>query len=481
MPTLAELTHEIQNAVDRQDRITARRLARNLLQTHATSVHGWLWMAWLSEHPTDALFYARRAAEIDPHTAESALQWAFSQVDAQPDFASPVAAEPLYVPQKRRRGAPARMALQGIALFSVGIIAAFLTTAWRQVGATTIADNRASGHYANIPINADRPHDSYVFSDDTPTATATALPTATATPSPTPTLEPSPAPTLVVDEQAAIAAQGELPPPMVATATPFPVDTRSLLFPVWPNRFETVIYQVKAGDNVDSIAARVGLSPYTLIWANDEGLTNPALLTIGQELEIPPLDGVLHTVKPGDTLEGLAARYRVDIGVIRWFKGNDLEGTNGVLVPGQQIMVPGGVKPIEETPPPPAAPAIRGGASYFGWPTTGVITQSFGSYHNGIDIANSMRTSIFASQSGEVVYAGWNDTGYGYMILIDHHNGWKTRYAHLSGMYPSVGDWVERGDLIALMGSTGRSTGPHLHFEIISRGYSYNPFTYLPR
>jgi murein DD-endopeptidase MepM/ murein hydrolase activator NlpD len=474
----------IQSAAAAEEWATARQLATSLVQTYPQQAQAWLWMAWLSEDTKTALGYAQRAATLDPALGKPAVAWVEERIRAEQEPTPPP--QPLYTRKAKPQRKLGVWLMQGAALLATTGIVAMSTFVWNG-GMTlpTLTASATTGHYANLPVNLDRPNDPALNQVRAPTPANRAItismePTATSIlASPTPIFLPTP--TFVPEPDMAISGGDAIPPPVVPTATVQPIDTRDLLFPVWPNRYEPVIYRVQAGDNLTTIAARCGLSPWTLIWANDQTEGSPELLTIGQELWIPPMDGVLHEVKPGDTLQGLAALYKVDPNIIAWFEGNDLEGTGGQLVAGQRLMVPGGVKPVEDLPPAPAAPTTRGGASYFGWPTTGVITQSYGSYHGGIDIANSSKTPIFAAQSGEVVYAGWDNSGYGYMIMIDHHNGWRTRYAHLSGMYPKVGDWVSRGDLIALMGSTGNSTGPHLHFEIITRGYRFNPMTYLPR
>ncbi len=267
--------------------------------------------------------------------------------------------------------------------------------------------------------------------------------------------------------------------------------TEDATYALWPRRNDPVPYTVQANDTVASLAARFGLQPTTITWANEEGGVDTDHLDLGQTLLIPPLDGVLHVVQAGDTLSSISERYgSVDPSLIAWFPGNNLDGLDAMLTVGQRIMVPGGTRPatVAAAPAAPALPAANpsrarsnGGRGYFGWPTGGWITTLYGSSHGGIDVGAAMYTPIFASETGEIVFSGWDDRGYGYAIVINHHNGWSTRYAHLSGMYYEVGTWVERGQLIALMGSTGRSTGPHLHFELMYQGYRYDPLDYLSR
>lgn len=257
-------------------------------------------------------------------------------------------------------------------------------------------------------------------------------------------------------------------------------------YALWPARNDPVPYPVQPGDNPTTIAQKFGLDLSTIIWANGTLEANPELLSVGQTLLIPALDGVLHTVKAGDTLNSLATLYKVDASLIAWFPGNHLPNADAPLQVGQLLMVPGGRKPYVAPPPAPAPPPRAAQQStsnrgYFVWPTGGRISQASHAYHIALDIAAPMNTPIYASASGTIVYAGWDDSGYGYTILIDHGNRWRTRYAHLSGMYFETGDWVNQGELIALMGSTGRSTGPHLHFEIMYNGWRYNPYDYLSR
>lgn len=251
-------------------------------------------------------------------------------------------------------------------------------------------------------------------------------------------------------------------------------------------RTEPIVYIVRAGDTPISIAERFGLSPETIVWANTELEENPALLRIGQQLIIPPVDGVLHTVKAGDTLESIARKYEVSVDDIINWKPNNLTRESRLIV-GQQIMVPGGVKPFTQPRPslttgkliaPPSN--FTGATGSFIWPASGVLTQYAWSRHMALDIANVIGTPIYAADAGVVIYVGWDNTGYGNMILIDHGNGFRTRYAHLSAFKVSAGQQVSKGALIGLMGSTGRSTGPHLHFEIIYHGVRQNPLNYLP-
>jgi murein DD-endopeptidase MepM/ murein hydrolase activator NlpD len=256
-------------------------------------------------------------------------------------------------------------------------------------------------------------------------------------------------------------------------------------------RGEITFYTVQPGDVIESIARRFGLQPTTIVWANQTIEDNPDLLKVGQELTILPVDGVYYTVKNGDTLAAIAQRFKSETNDIVGEPLNGIaDGSN--LMAGVKIIVPNGVKTgasSSSIAPAPsrriAAPAALGSGSgsatgAFVWPTNGFISQGFWSYHRGIDIANSIGTQIAASDGGYVQYAGWSNVGYGYMVQVDHGNGFSTLYAHLSYYYVDIGQYVSKGQVLGLMGSTGNSTGPHLHFEIRYGGGTQNPFSYLP-
>ncbi len=243
-----------------------------------------------------------------------------------------------------------------------------------------------------------------------------------------------------------------------------------------------LVYVVQAGDNVSKIAASFGLRPETVLWSNPELETWPDYIVVGQELFILPLDGAYHEVKAGDTLDSIAKRYSVDPSVIIECELNDLTEPYQ-LQAGQRLVVPGGTRPVvpryvSATAPPPAnAPQ---GTGSFMWPTSGYLTQSFWLGHPAVDIGGATGTPIYAADAGYVAATGWMG-GYGNYIVVNHGNGFETLYAHLSEIRVIAGQGVQRGALIGLMGSTGRSTGPHLHFEIRQGGVKRNPVGFLPR
>jgi murein DD-endopeptidase MepM/ murein hydrolase activator NlpD len=248
-------------------------------------------------------------------------------------------------------------------------------------------------------------------------------------------------------------------------------------------RIAIITHTVKTGDTLYDIAARYNVEAETLVWANNMDL-NPDLLRLGQELVVLPVNGVYHTVAAGDTVESIAKKYKATASAIAGFELNQLDARNPVLMTGQKVIVPGGVKPavvrqvqIYSGPVPAGA---KKGTGRFVWPTSGVITQGYKPLHAAVDIGAPTGTSVRASDTGYVVIAGWSDYGYGYYVVIDHGNGYQTLYAHLSRFFVNAGDVVGQGTVIGLVGSTGRSSGPHLHFEINQNGIGRNPINLLP-
>ncbi len=248
-----------------------------------------------------------------------------------------------------------------------------------------------------------------------------------------------------------------------------------------------ITYTVQLADTVLGIAEQFKLNPNTVVWANLEDLSKPFVMEVGQILLIPPIDGVLHTVKEGDTVAKVAKLYKATPEAIVGYASNGLASADDALTVGAVLIVPDG----DRTPPEQlvAAPSARGGggtsapwrAAGFVWPTYGLLTQRFWlPAHPAIDIGASTGTPVVAADEGTVITAGWSSVGYGNLILLRHPDGFVTLYAHLSSIDVNYGDYVARGQRIGAVGSTGRSTGPHLHFEIQTGGRSYNPLVYLP-
>ncbi|MBI5879925.1 MAG: peptidoglycan DD-metalloendopeptidase family protein [Chloroflexi bacterium] len=248
-------------------------------------------------------------------------------------------------------------------------------------------------------------------------------------------------------------------------------------------RLDLITYRVIGGDTIVGIARRFGISPESILWANDRVELNPEFLRIGQELVVPPTTGVLHTVASGDTVQAIATKYKVDASAITGLDFNALTPPFALMA-GQKLMVPGGEKPYQ----PKVVYAYSGsvpenatkGSGNFGWPIGGVLTQQFWTGHRAIDIGTRQGTSVLASDSGYVVLVANDDAGYGKHVMVNHGNGFETLYAHLSLILVTPGQTVRKGQSVGLSGNTGRSTGPHLHFEIRYFGQQRNPLNYLP-
>ncbi|MFH1750014.1 MAG: M23 family metallopeptidase [bacterium] len=245
-------------------------------------------------------------------------------------------------------------------------------------------------------------------------------------------------------------------------------------------RRENIKYSVQTGDSLGGIADNYNLKISTLKHANN--LSDIDVILPGQTLLIPFADGMIHTVKAGETLLGVVKRYRGDFQ--KTLSQNNLN-QDGTIYIGQKIVVVGGEYIPPKPQPRPSQSSNRyadndysGPRGNFRFPTSG------GTYYNGyhwwaIDIPRSTGTPIYASDGGRVVTAGWNSGGYGRYIVINHGNGYSTLYAHLSSIGVGVGQYVNQGQYIGGIGSTGRSSGSHLHFEIILNGRKLNPIRFF--
>lgn len=254
-------------------------------------------------------------------------------------------------------------------------------------------------------------------------------------------------------------------------------------------RTEVVNYVVQPGDVIGAIAARYGVSINTILWANN--LTERSYIRPGDVLKILPVSGLTHVVKKGDTVGKIAALYRTENEVI--IDANNLSEDGRDLIVGEELIVPDGVRPqpvqtatVRRNPSFNAvaapAPSINApaGSNYI-WPA-GVkyISQYFGVKHTGIDIAGPVGTPLYAAAAGTVIKSqcGYNG-GYGCHVIVDHGGGVNTLYGHASQLLVAVGEEVTQGQTIALMGSTGRSTGPHVHFEVRINKKFQNPLQYV--
>ena len=251
-------------------------------------------------------------------------------------------------------------------------------------------------------------------------------------------------------------------------------------------RAEIFEYTVQDGDTLGSIAKQFGVDTDSIMWLNP-GI-NEKKIKPDTDLKIPPVTGVVHTVKSGETIYSVAKRYDVSAQSIVDFPFNEFTNDETfALAIGQTLVVPDGQMPNEIITSPrgnlaqtltPNAGAVSATGTWI-WPAQGRITQPFRAWHKGVDIANQAGGRILAADSGTVVAAGWDNSGYGNRIVVDHGNGYLTLYAHLSSFSVVVGQTVRRGDGLGMMGSTGRSTGTHLHFEIRSARGNSDPLAFL--
>ena len=247
-----------------------------------------------------------------------------------------------------------------------------------------------------------------------------------------------------------------------------------------PNDKQASIYVVREGDTLGEVAEMFGVSVNTIVWAND---LEDESISPEDVLVILPISGIRHEVEEGETISELAERFDSSADEIREY--NELEESETLAV-GAIVDIPGGEKPAQTTPDPaPQTRVVQGAVTpasgssaasgYFINPVPGsVITQTLHGY-NAVDFATASRSSIVAAASGRVVKSvgsGYNG-GYGHFVTIKHDNGMTTLYSHLSSVIVSRGQHVVQGQVIGYQGETGRSTGPHLHFEV--QGGS-NPF-----
>ncbi|MBI3734401.1 MAG: M23 family metallopeptidase [Chloroflexi bacterium] len=300
--------------------------------------------------------------------------------------------------------------------------------------------------------------------------TAAASPGAAPTPTPEPTEIPDPAPAWPSD--LTIIEPGYLlKSPLLHTEIP----SRP--------RKDVFVYHVTSGDTIIGIAHNFGISPESILWANERVELNPDFLRVGQEVTIPPTTGVLHEVKAGDSIESLAKKYKVAATAITEFEYNALAPPY-FLTAGQKVMVPGGEKPYQPRVvygySGPLPTTAKKGFGAFAWPISGVLTQGYWTGHRAIDVGAPTGTRVVAADSGFVVLVRYDNFGYGRHIMINHGNGFETLYAHLSVILVEPGQSVARGQLVGLSGNTGHSTGPHLHFEVRYLGNQNNPLAYLP-
>jgi murein DD-endopeptidase MepM/ murein hydrolase activator NlpD len=312
------------------------------------------------------------------------------------------------------------------------------------------------------------------------------------------TLEPAAAPT-----QAVQPGRTSLPAfsQVVDVASVFRRTDIHTIIPTRP-RTEVETYIVQKGDSVFSIANKFKLKPESILWANYDQLNdNPDMLKPGITLNIPAIDGVYYKWVEGDSIEMVAVRFKVKVEDIIDWPANKMDLTKPAVEAGKFVMVPGGKREFKQwivpTIPRGKAGVVKtvlgagscdtgdGGAygtGSFVWPAANHVLSGndYWSGHLGIDIAAGEGAAIFAADAGVVVYSGWSEYGYGYMIMIDHGNGYQTLYAHMSVLKAVCGQSVGRGAVIGAAGNTGNSFGAHLHFELRYLGGFVNPWSVLP-
>jgi len=241
-----------------------------------------------------------------------------------------------------------------------------------------------------------------------------------------------------------------------------------------------VQYTLSTDDSLSSLSNYFGVSPEAIAFAN--GIKDPATLQVGRQIMIPPLEGALYTVAAGDTVEAVAERFKVDPDVIRAYNRLYFEPEH--FAPGQLILVQGAALPAlvyqtaeaEKTTVitragPAAAPAQRGGT--LAWPVNGVITQNFWSGHTGVDLAAPYGTGLASSVDGVVSATGWVAVG-GLRVCITS-GGLEECYYHTGAVFVSPGQRVSKGQIVASIGMTGVTTGPHVHWETKINGVFQNP------
>jgi murein DD-endopeptidase MepM/ murein hydrolase activator NlpD len=268
-------------------------------------------------------------------------------------------------------------------------------------------------------------------------------------------------------------------------------------------------YTVESGDTLFGIAGDFGLSPESILWSNYGTLRDdPDLLSIGQRLIIPPANGVVVTVEGGDTVESIARRLKVGEAALVGEPINLLARASDALQVGRLVFVPGGQREtiVWQLPKPVEVRVNAGGVKVYSVGVCGEVAiprlganvyaypvntrylsgYNYSASHPGLDFAGRLGDPIYAADSGTVIYAGYSlgangaPVGYGQYVVIDHGNGYQTLYAHASQLFVRCGQQVTRGAQIAAVGSVGKSTGPHLHFELRLGGAALNPWARLP-
>lgn len=282
---------------------------------------------------------------------------------------------------------------------------------------------------------------------------------------------------VVVDSTSSAGAEQDVEKDSLqAVSGPLRVSTEDIDFPTT----DTIsVYEVKKGDTIQDVADLFGVSVNTIIWANN---LKSRTIAKGDTLIILPITGIKHTVKKGDTITSISKKYKADDQDVANYNGLAVAAT---LEVGDTVIVPDGEIEIVQTATKPKTttkkPVVLNSYAYTApsgflvRPISGGRRSQGVHGHNGVDLASSIGTPVYAAAGGKVIVAkmGGYNGGYGNMIIISHDKGIQTVYAHLNTIYISQGDTVTQGQTIGELGNTGKSTGPHLHFEV--RG-AKNPF-----
>jgi murein DD-endopeptidase MepM/ murein hydrolase activator NlpD len=257
-----------------------------------------------------------------------------------------------------------------------------------------------------------------------------------------------------------------------------------------PGRFT---YVVQADDTLWSLALDFGRDLEAMSCTTTPTGSDAETLAPGRTITVPALEDLCYTVTPGDTLAGIAARHGVAVADIVAIPWNGFSRPPYSVRPRQRVLVPGARAEATLRPDHRAGGAPSDiwsvtqykdwpyGDGKFVWPVTGWISQRAHAGHVALDIAVPYGTPVKAVDRGKVIMAGWNPTGYGFRVVIDHGIDYVTLYAHLSDIYIKAGDVVGKGQVIGASGANGNITGPHLHFEIRDFGRLTDPLPLLPR
>lgn len=264
---------------------------------------------------------------------------------------------------------------------------------------------------------------------------------------------------------------------MILTDQPYGVNRVQYQQKIQPttqvSRGAAQVYRVRSGDTLWGLAERHGISVYELAAAN--GLNSESQLYVGQPLDLPGGGSITHTVRQGESVISISKQYGVRVEEV--LRVNNINNPDFVRI-GQTLTIPGktGTSQTVQT-----TAAKQGNLPFLAmtWPTEGRISSPFGIRaggrpHHGVDIAAPHGALIRTPQSGRVVFSGYYGT-YGNTVIIDHGGGMRTLYAHCSTLMVASGQYVQANDPIARVGNTGRSFGPHLHWEVHYQGVPFDP------